>query len=238
MRMRSNLFCLLLVLSIISSASAQPLHIPMDTPQQDKAFSEFNHHVAGWFLLAIAILAFLARCSSRLSWLGKIWPVLFILPGLYLALMSDPDVWPMGDQNWLQAFQTNPEASQHKAYSALLLALGILEFHRSRGKLGWFLNTWSFPLLAIFGAVLLFFHPHNSAGEMTHSMPGMSHGSHIMTDSMVKVQREHFWFSIVGFGVALFKFLSDGKFWKRSFVPFLWPVCISILGVLLILYME
>lgn len=216
---------------------AQPLHIPLQTPDLDKAFSEFNHHIAGYFLLAVGISAFLGNASPKLAFMKKIWPFFFVLPGLYLALMSDPDVWPMGQQSWLQAFQSNPEAAQHKTYAALLLAIGILEFQRSRGKLRPFVATWSFPLLALFGAVLLFFHQHGSAHA--HSMPGMDHKTHmIMTESMLRVKQEHLWFSIVGFGIILFKFVSDGRYWKKSFVPLLWPACISILGVLLILYRE
>ncbi len=233
------LMCSLVVLTAPSTVPAQSLHLPIETPEQDRAFSEFNHHLTGFSLLAIGILAFLGHASKKLSFLGKAWPFLFILPGLYLALMSDPDVWPMGNQSWLQAARINPEAAQHKIYSALLLALGILEFRRSRGKLGKFLATWSFPILAIFGAVLLFFHHHGAAGgEMMNSMPGMNHGDHVMTVSMLKIRKEHFWFSIAGFGVIIFKFLADGNFWKRAFVPFLWPVCMWVLGVLLILYTE
>ncbi len=234
------LMCSLFMLMGPSIVQAQPLHLQIETMEQDRAFSEFNHHLAGIFLLAIGILAFLSHVSKKLSFLGRIWPFLFILPGLYLALMSDPDVWPMGNQSWLQAFQGNPEAAQHKIYSALLLVLGILEFQRSRGRLGKFLATWSFSILAIFGGVLLFFHHHHGAstGETMHSMPGMHHGGHVMTASMLKIQKEHFWFSIVGFGLAIFKFLSDGKFWKRAFVPFIWPVCMCVLGFLLILYTE
>jgi copper resistance protein D len=234
------LCCLLLGSIAIPFLSAQPLHVPIETPDQDKSFSEFNHHLAGAFLLFIGILAFFSNSSPKLSFLGKIWPLLFILPGLYLAIMSDPDVWPMGDQSWLQALRSNPEVVQHKIYSVLLLALGVTEFQRSRGKLGDFPARWSFPALAIFGAVLLFFHEHHGgAEEMVHSMPGMERNGHMMmTESMAKIKRQHLWFSIVGLSVMLFKFLSDGSYWRRSFVPFLWPVCISILGVLLILYTE
>jgi hypothetical protein len=74
---------------------------------------------------------------------------------------------------------------------------------------------------------------------MTHEMNGgMQRGGHIMTDSMARIQREHFWFSVVGFGVALSKFIYDGKFWKKPFVRFIWPALISLLGILLILYRE
>ncbi len=59
-----------------------------------------------------------------------------------------------------------------------------------------------------------------------------------MTDTMLKVQQQHFWFSIAGFAVALLKFLYDTDFWKRPFVPFLWPAAMSVLGLLLIVYTE
>jgi hypothetical protein len=176
--------------------------------------------------------------------------------------MSDPEVWPMGTQNWIQVFQSNPEARQHKVFALLMIAIAIIEFQRARGKLDRFLATWSFPALALFGGILLFFHPHNvdevpgtksadmagmSHEGMGHEMPGMksampaehtAQGGHVMTEAMIKVQNQHFWFSMAGFALALSKFLYDGGFWKKPFVPYLWPSFISILGVLLIFYAE
>src|SRR5262245_65923311 len=108
--------------------------------------------MAGVALLGIGILALLGNAAPNLSFLQKVWPFLFILPGLYLAAMSDPEVWPMGAQSWLEAFQKNEEARQHKIFSILLLSLGTLEFQRARGRLPKVLATWSFPALAVFGA--------------------------------------------------------------------------------------
>jgi hypothetical protein len=56
--------------------------------------------------------------------------------------------------------------------------------------------------------------------------------------SMLLVEREHFWFMIFGIGVALFKLVSDGKFWHRRFIPYVWPSGMVLLGVLLVLYHE
>jgi len=237
---------------------AQLIHVPTETPEQGKAFSEFNHRMAGVFLLAIGIVAAASKLSTRLSFLAKIWPFFFILPGLYLAIMSDPEVWPMGTQNWIEVFRSNPEARQHKVFALLLLALGFFELQRSRAKLGKFLATWSFPVLAISGAILLFFHPH-TVDETTpkesaamdphagHDMPGMKHDppadqqkheGHVMTETMLKVQYQHLWFSLVGFAIALTKFVYDGGFLKKPIVPFLWPAFMSVLGLLLIFYAE
>jgi hypothetical protein len=71
---------------------------------------------------------------------------------------------------------------------------------------------------------------------ITHT-PSPDHHHH-MTPSMLLVEREHFWFMIVGLGVALFKLLSDGEFWRRRFVPYVWPSGVVLLGILLVLYQE
>ncbi len=240
-RLATILFSALLLVLLYAAppASAQPLHVPLETAAQDKAFSEFNHHLAGWFVLSIGILAFLSAVQPEFTSLGRVWPFLFIAAGLYLAFMSDPEVWPMGAQSWGEAFRNNAEAAQHKTFALLLLALGILELQRSRGRLPRLLATWGFPVLAVFGAVLLFFHPHGSEGHaITGPMTGMDHSGHTMSGSRHLVQTEHLWFSLTGFAVVLFKFLWDGKLWKPKAAAFLWPACISLLGVLLILYRE
>jgi hypothetical protein len=64
------------------------------------------------------------------------------------------------------------------------------------------------------------------------------HHHHSMTPSMLLVQREHFWFMIVGLGVALFKLASDGEIWRRRFLPYVWPGGMMLLGVLLVFYRE
>ena len=75
----------------------------------------------------------------------------------------------------------------------------------------------------------------NSAPTDTPS-PGHPHH---MTPSMLLVEREHFWFMIVGIGVALFKLISDGESWhRRRFIPYVWPSGMVLLGVLLVLYRE
>jgi hypothetical protein len=76
--------------------------------------------------------------------------------------------------------------------------------------------------------------PGNDA-SLTNTSSGHHHH---MTPSMLLVEREHFWFMIVGLGVALFKLVSDGEFWRRRFVPYVWPGGMMLLGVLLVLYRE
>jgi hypothetical protein len=82
-----------------------------------------------------------------------------------------------------------------------------------------------------------------SMEQGSHDMPGHdannpSPHSHQMSEEMLKVERQHLWFTVVGLAVALFKFVSDGELWRRSLVLHLWPGCVTLLGVLLVLYTE
>jgi len=62
--------------------------------------------------------------------------------------------------------------------------------------------------------------------------------SHEMSEGMLRVERQHLWFAVVGLGVALFKFVSDSSLWRRSVALRLWPGFITLLGVLLVFYTE
>jgi len=108
-RNKKKLLLAALVVLVLAAlpAGLQLIHVPTESPEQGKAFSEFNHRMAGVFLLGIGILALAAFARPNLAFLNKVWPFLFILPGLYLAAMSDPEVWPMGTQSWIEAFQRN-----------------------------------------------------------------------------------------------------------------------------------
>jgi hypothetical protein len=65
------------------------------------------------------------------------------------------------------------------------------------------------------------------------------HGhQHHMTASMLKVEREHMWFALIGAFVILFKVIHDNALWRSSFVPLLWPSGIVVLGMLLVFYTE
>jgi len=281
---------LMAVSSSISAASVDP----------NKAPSEFNHHAAGWALIGVGCLVLIACMSPNLRVVRFFWPALFLLMGLFLALWSDAEIWPRGNMTWAWLLHHDQEAGQHKIYSLLLIAIGVVEYLRARGSLNRFWRASAFPLLATIGAAFLLVHDHTTGSGATspearaylinpalgpdgdrivphasdpmpvmyHSMMHLDHsrmtgdGSildhasvpvgddpvvtntrspdhhHRMTPSMLLVAREHFWFMIVGLGVALFKLVSDGEFWRRRFLPYVWPGGIMLLGVLLVLYRE
>ena len=131
----------------------------------EKAASELNHQIAGFALIAIAflIIAGLAWQKSRLRF---VWPFLFIAMGLFLAAWSDAEIWPRGPLPWTWMIHHDAEARQHKIYALLLIAMGMIEFLAARGKLTLRWQRWSFPVLAVCGAILLTMHSHGGTSGL------------------------------------------------------------------------
>ena len=194
----------------------------------DKKESEFNHHLAGFFvILAGFFILAEVMLSKRGSFLRFAWPSCFLLSGLFLLVFSDTELWPFGPQSWWYGLTHNPEDLQHKTFAVILLALGVFEVQRARGMFKSVWARWLFPVLACCGSVMLLFHEHHS---------GM-HGAEHMT-AMARIQAEHFNFAATGFGIGIFRGLSEVPTrWQVMFAR-LWPLLMTVLGVLLMLYHE
>ena len=292
-----------LLASVTLTAQEQLPSVTSSTPQPvdpNKGPSEFNHHIAGWALIGVGMLVLASQFSPRLKAFRYVLPVLFIGVGLFLAVWSDGEIWPRGNLNWLWLIHHDAEARQHKIYSLLLIAIGVIEYFRVRDTLPKSWRMWAFPALAVLGAGMLLVHDHTGGSgarspeaqaylvnpaldvdgtprkpstfesalpsmdehdsmQMDHAR--MGHGSmpmdhsqmmmgttandsthsqhhHEMSQSMLMVEREHFWFMIVGIGIALFKFISDGKLLRSPLVSYLWPACMMVLGCALVVYRE
>jgi len=243
-------FAVLLVSSAATaSAGSQPMHsdpgghegmsMSMDEPDQmnasqqgkllaDKKESEFNHHLAGLFvILAGVFILAQGTLPQRWSYLRFAWPSCFLLSGLFLLIFSDTELWPFGPQSWWFGLTHNPEDLQHKTFAVILLALGIFEVQRVRGVLKSAWAKWLFPVLACCGSVLLLFHEHHS---------GMHGAAHMTT--MARIKAEHFNFAATGFGIGVFRGVSEVPTrWQVLFAK-LWPLLMILLGVLLVLYHE
>jgi copper resistance protein D len=194
----------------------------------DKKESEFNHHLAGFFVILAGIFILAeGKLSQRWHILRFAWPSCFLLSGLFLLVFSDTELWPVGPQSWWYGLTHNPEDLQHKTFALILLALGIIDVQRSRGILKSVWSAWLLPVLASFGSVMLLFHEHHD---------GM-HGAEHMA-AMARIKAEHLNFAATGFGIAVFKGLSElPTRWQVMFAR-LWPLLMIALGVLLVLYGE
>jgi hypothetical protein len=194
----------------------------------DKKESEFNHHLAGFFvILAGACILAERTLSQRWSFLRFVWPFCFLLSGLFLLVYSDTELWPFGPQSWWYGLTHNLEDLQHKTFAVILLALGIIEVQRARGILKSAWAGWVFPVLACCGSLMLLFHEHHTG------MHGAGHRT-----VMAHIQAEHQRFAATGFGIGVFKGLSELPIrWQVKFAR-LCSLLMIVLGVLLTLYTE
>src|SRR5207245_1732600 len=60
----------------------------------DRAWSEFNHHWAGIFVLLMGLLA-LVHATGRARW-ARHWPLVFLGLAGFLLVRTDPGAWPLG----------------------------------------------------------------------------------------------------------------------------------------------
>lgn len=194
----------------------------------DKRESEFNHRLAGVFVIVAGVFIFFqGELDQRYSWAKFVWPVTFLASGIFLLVWSDTELWPFGHRQWMEALRNNPEVRQHKTYAVLLLVLGMVEWLRTSGVLKAAWSRWVFPAVAVVGSVLLLFHEHGG---------GMHGPNHMMV--MERIRSEHLSFAVAGFAIGITNALSGEKGTWRGVFARIWPVLMIVLGVLLLFYRE
>jgi hypothetical protein len=146
---------------------------------QRVAYSEFNHHLAGLFVLLIGC----AELSQALHLTSLLWarlmlPAAMLLGSVILLVGSDHEAWPIGLLSFAQTFSSHdPEIIQHKIYGLLLFLVGTVEAVRRTRRISDGLSSSLLPLFAIVGGLMLFGHSngvHPSARKisMHHAMMG------------------------------------------------------------------
>lgn len=198
--------------------------------EADKRFSEFNHRFAGIFVFLVGVVALLQPIlAQRFGVVRYLWVYLFLIPGIYLLFLSDPESWPTGDQTLYYVVTQNMQVLQHKIFSLLLLALSAVEYLRLRNKLQALWTAFLFPAFAGAGAALLLYH-----SPQAHAA-GMGASAHL---AMQKIEGQHIHFAVVGFGIAISKAIADtGRFHAR-WMRILFATLMMVLGLLLITYSE
>ncbi len=206
---------------------------PLTPAQQAKLLagkreSEFNHHLAGFFLVLAGVLILIeAILRDRMTIAKYAWPVCFLVSGIFVLVLSDSELWPFGPEPWIQGTITDPEVLQHKAFAILLLLLGGIELARARRTLTAAWSAWVFPIFAAVGSVMLLFHSHGT---------GVRGPDHMAT--MARIQLQHFSYSGVGLGIGLSKGLAEvHNKWQSAFAK-VFPVLLIVLGALLMAYVE
>ena len=185
----------------------------------DSQLSEFGHHRAGVFILVIAILALLDRMGVR--W-ARHWPLGFLVLGVFLMLVSEPEVWPLGPVGFFESLR-DVEVLQHKAVFTLVIAFGLCEWGVNTGRIRDERAALVFPLLVSVGSILLLAHSHPI----------------IDIKDQLLVEMTHTPMALVGVTVASARWLQlrgDGRLARIA--SWVWPAGLLLISMILLLYRE
>ena len=120
----------------VKAASPPPAFVPGsgELPVRnaaDVAWSEYNHHWSGLFVLAIGMLALVNQAGVR--W-ARHWPLMFLGLAVFLFLRSDPEVWPLGVEGFWESLR-DVEVLQHRFFVLLTVLFGLFEWRVRAGGL-------------------------------------------------------------------------------------------------------
>jgi putative copper export protein len=158
-------------------AKAEPLMAPVTRREPiERAWSEYNHHWAGFFVLTMGLLAALERLGVRAA---RHWPLVLLGLATFLFLRNDPRAWPLGPAGFWESFML-PDVLQHRGFVVLIVAFAVFEWMVRTERLP--RQPWGhvFPLLCALGGGLLLTHSHamfnlkdEFLAEVTHAPLGI-----------------------------------------------------------------
>jgi putative copper resistance protein D len=122
----------------------------------ERAWSEYNHHWAGLFVVAMGGLAMLQFLGVRAA---RHWPLVFLGLATFLFIRNDPRAWPLGPAGFWESL-TLPDVLQHRTFVLLVVAFGVFEWMVRTGRLAERPWGYVFPLLCALGGGLLLTHSH------------------------------------------------------------------------------
>jgi len=186
----------------------------------DRAWSEFNHHIAGLFVIAMGLLAVL-HVIGRVAW-ARHWPLVFLGLAGFLLVRNDPGAWPLGPLGFWESMQY-PEVLQHRVFVLVVIAFGVFEWAIRTGRLRVPGLVLIFPLLCVVGGGLL----------LTHSHAGLN-------------LKEEFLIEVTHVPLGLLAIVTGWGRWLELRLPApagrmprrIWAWAFTLVGVVLLLYRE
>ena len=189
----------------------------------DIAWSEYNHHWSGLFVVAIGLLALLNRAG--VGW-AKHWPLLFIGLGAFLFVRSDPEVWPLGDIGFFESLR-DIEVLQHRAFVLLILGFALFEWRVRAGNWNSKAAALVFPLMCAAGGTLLLTHSHAISNVKEQLLIEVTHTPLALAGIVAGWSR---WLEL--------RLDPAGSPTLRRIAGWTWPVCLVLCGLILLDYRE
>src|SRR6266403_1410579 len=192
-----------------------------NTPAE-KAWSEYNHHWAGIIVLSMGLLALVAQ-AGKVSW-ARNWPLAFFGLSAFLFLRSDPETWPLGPVGFW-ATLADPEVLLHRFFAVLVIVLAIFEWRVQTGRVAAGRARLAFPVLIAISGALLLTHSH-SLGNIKEEV--LVELSHIPLAILAVIAGWSRWLEL--------RLPVENQ--TRSVMARVWPLCIAMIGVVLLNYRE
>ena len=95
--------------------------------------SESNHHWMGLVVLAMGLLALLAR-TGKAGW-AEYWPLLLVGIAIFIFVQADTECWPVGCKGFWACW-ANPEVFQHRVAALVCVAFAVFELRVRKRKSG------------------------------------------------------------------------------------------------------
>lgn len=194
--------------------------IPLPRNAEDIAWSEYNHHISGIFVLLIGLLALVEK-TGRAPW-ARHWPLLFVGMAGFLFLRSEAEGWPFGALSLSESLR-DPEYVQHKMFMVLMCAFAFFEWSVRAGMLTRRWASYVFPLLSAVGGTMLLTHSHSIAN----------------VKELLLLEMSHLPIAVLGIWAAWARWLElrlDGTIQRVG--GWAWPVLVALVGTILLLYRE
>ena len=185
----------------------------------DIAWSEYNHHWSGLFVIAIGLLGLLHRGGLRLA---RHWPLALLGMAGFLLVRADPEAWPLGDVGFFASLR-DVEVLQHRVFVLLIMAFAVFEWGVRTGWLRRPEAALVFPLLTALGGALLLTHSHAISNVKDQLLIEVSHTP----------------LALAGIGAGWSRWLelrTNGS--VSRIAGWIWPLCFLIVGVILLIYRE
>jgi len=182
--------------------------------------SESNHHWMGIVVLAMGLLALLAR-TGKAKW-AEMWPLLLIGIAVFIFLLADTECWPVGWKGFWACW-ADPEVFQHRMAALVCVAFAVFELRvRKQKKEN---DPWAlvFPLMCAIGGAVLLTHSHAIVNVKENLLVELSH----VPMGIIAV--------FAGWARWLELRLQEAD---RKIPSWIWPACFVLIGAGLLNYRE
>ncbi|WP_407180266.1 copper resistance D family protein [Bradyrhizobium sp. STM 3562] len=206
-------------------ASAPPAYVPgegviLPRNAADIAWSEYNHHWAGIFVVLIGLLAMIEHFQWGRS--ARHWPLVFLGMAAFLFFRADEMAWPLGPIGFFASLR-DPEVAQHRMFVLLIILFGLFEWRvRLRGQEAG-RAALVFPLTVALGGALLLTHSHAIANVKDQLLIEMSHTPLALC-------------GIAGGWARWLELRLGGR--TGRIASWVWPVSFVLVGLILLDYRE